>query len=92
MVIELDFEGRVNAFSSPCPEFSAVTQENVNIEACRVGRRQSPLNNPRTVVSLIPQVSLLAGGQSGSEPGVPQHLDILRALAQMASVGEFDIY
>lgn len=82
----------VYAFSSLWPEFSAVTQENVNIEACRVGRRQSPLNKPWTVVSLIPQVSLLAGGQSGSEPGVPQHLDILSDLAQVASVGEFDIY
>lgn len=43
----------LDAFRSLCPEFSAVAKENVNIEDCRVGRRQSPLNKPWTVMSLV---------------------------------------
>lgn len=44
------------------------------------------------VVSFLLQVGLLAGGSSGNEPGVPQHVDILRDLAAEASVGEFYTY
>lgn len=43
-------------------------------------------------VSSVLQVGPLAGGLSGSEPGVPQHIDTLRDLAQAARVGELDIY
>ena len=34
----------LDALRSLCSEFPAFTTENVNIEGCQVGRRQSPLN------------------------------------------------
>lgn len=44
------------------------------------------------VMSFVPPGWAVAGGSSGDESGVPQHIDILRDLAQVTWAGESDIY